>query len=216
MAVVSFRAGGCSERARARKAPLRWFPTEALDCPSQETGREARIAAQPRIVSSRDGNCPDFRGAVDLRVCKSFVLPLRLPLRDRGPGFRRGTAGGMLALARCDRWKNSRTRAARQMRRAAPSPAEGRGGGITSTCRLVSSSSSKGCGGGFPGRTTRRREDETTRNRASFAKGHGGAITSSCRLVSPSSLKGRGYVPRGLARRVACAVAGSSGQTCRG
>ena len=120
MAVVSFRAGGCSERARARKAPLRWFPTEALDCPSQETGREARIAAQPRIVSSRDGNCPDFRGAVDLRVCKSFVLPLRLPLRDRGPGFRRGTAGGMLALARCDGRKNSMTRAARQMRRLTP------------------------------------------------------------------------------------------------
>ena len=116
MAVVSFRAGGCSERARARKAPLRWFPTEALDCPSQETGREARIAAQPRIVSSRDGNCPDFRGAVDLRVCKSFVLPLRLPLRDRGPGFRRGTAGGMLALARCNEAQNSRTPEARQTR----------------------------------------------------------------------------------------------------
>ena len=42
--------------------------------------------------------------------CKSclFVLPLRLPLRAFGPSFRRGTAGGMLARARCDETKHSR------------------------------------------------------------------------------------------------------------
>ena len=73
------------------------------------------------------------------------------------------------------------------------SPAEGPGGGITSSCRLVSPSSSRRCGG-FPGRTTRRQDDETTRNRASPAEGTGGAIPSSCRPVSPSSSVSRCHV----------------------
>ena len=49
------------------------------------------------------------RERIDLR-CKSssFVLPLRLPLRAFGPSFRRGTAGEMLARARCDETKHSR------------------------------------------------------------------------------------------------------------
>ena len=41
-------------------------------------------------------------------------MPLRLSLWDRGPGFRRGTAEGMWARARCDKTKHSRTSDARQ------------------------------------------------------------------------------------------------------
>ena len=84
-----------------------------------EIRREVRLRA-PRNQSSAV-NLPDSPERIDLR-CKSVCLSCRSAFRYGllARGFRRGTAGGMLALARCDGWKNSMTRAARQMRRLTP------------------------------------------------------------------------------------------------